>query len=413
MTQAEERLRDLLRDAVPEPVKDVRYEDVEALARRRRRARVASATVLALVVAGSAAWALGSARDHRAEVAITPTPTPTATAAPPAGTIAFNGIWLRVPKGWTVGSVPLCGFSPDRTVAVSTGAQLAVPCPMQPPPKVAPRTLLVDDLYGWDRALGWDGTRTTWHGQPAWISTQLYETVTEVQLTLPWLNAAVTATAPDRAAALRLLDSVVPHPDAADLGVPDRADAVEVTSFPAVNASGTLFRTHVTRAADVAVLLADLRSGAPVVGGAAACAPNTSYDSAVLTVRSAESFRTFDAVFGGCQQVAGGTGHAAHVGPQLRQDVVRLAKPVPPDNGRPGCEGGGGGVAPSAVGAPTREAALAQFLASHAGPTGYPQELSSWTEVDAGVYLSGYEQVDVAEIPSPGRGYWVEFASNC
>lgn len=416
MTRTEDRLRELLHDHTPEPARDVRFDAVAARVRRRRALRAGSAaTAAVLVLAGTAVLTFAHRHVPVAGPAVTATPTPSTSRIDGSGSrdVEFQGISVRVPAGWRVAGLPVCGFAPDRTVAVESGTRLVAACPMMLPPKVAPRTLSLNTLYGWQHTLGWDGTRTTWRGQPAFLSTSSNRGIAQAQLTLPWLNASVTATAATTAQARQLLDAVSVRV-AGGMEVPARADAVEVQWFPLVNTKDGTYRSHVTRPQDVAALLADLRSGDSVTGADAPCPANVDADSAVLTVRDGENFRTFAATFGGCGQVVGGTGRASTVGPSLRADVVRLARLVPPMQpaaGGTGCGSTGGYPVAQRVGASTARAAFLAFLATR--PAGFALDPAAWIEVDAGFFVDRYSEITIVKLFAPATGYGVEYTSNC
>jgi hypothetical protein len=191
--------------------------------------------------------------------------------------------------------------------------------------------------------------------------------------------------------------------------------ALSKCGFPASDVPGQTLRGHLTRPRDVAALLADLRAGGAVTDPAAACAPNGGAASAVLTVRSGETFRTFFAVFGACRLVTSNTGVAARTSSGLLADIQRLTPVVPPQTGvgvSGGCMSSGDGPPPAGPAqAPTRQAAVTAFLAGR--PAGYPAAPGSWYEVDAGIFVSGSAQIVVAPVPGTGRGYYVIFHTNC
>jgi hypothetical protein len=429
MTPTEDRLRDVLREVTPEPAVDVRYEGVAALVRQRRRTRSVMAgaiATVAVVLGGAGGFALlgtahraapeGRSATHLTTATSTPGPTPTSTAAGSGASVDFEGVSIRVPTGWSVGVAAWCGLTPDRTVALPQPFEFFASCAMSSDPVPVPRSLTLNRMVRWDSGFGWGGTATIWHGQPASVSTDVYLGATRAILALPWLNTAVESTASSRAEAMAQLGAVSIRLGTG-IGVPANADAVELESYPAPAVPGQTLRAHVTRPQDVAALLADLRAGGLVTDPAAACARNLTAASAVLTVRSGETFRTFFAVFGDCQLVTSNTGVAARTSNRLLADVDRLAAVFPPENGQVGspggCVSGGGAPPPSAPGvAPTtRQGALTAFLAGH--PVGYPAAPGAWYEVDSGVFISGYAQVVVGPVPGGGRGYYVVFQRNC
>lgn len=419
MTRAEEQLGDLLREIAPEPIRDVTYEAVAHRGRehrRRVRAAVAGSVALVVVVTGGA-FALGHGRGTTApNVANHPSPTPSGGTELPTDphSVVLNGIAVRIPTGWKQAFPGICGFPADRTVVSNDNNHAVASCPMQPPPTHAPSSITLSDLYGWAYALGWDGTRTTYHGQPAWVATSVDQGVHEATMVLPWLNGGVTTTAPTEAAALALLQTVEVGTQP-DLGVPADADSIWLQVFSATQLK--VSEVNVTSRVGVTTLLDDI-SGGVSVKASKACAGDAVGDSATLTVRSGTRFRTFVALFGTCGQVLSGSGHAVTVDSQLRQDIYLLlpksAPPAPPASG--GCDGfGGGGGADGTRAEPTPEAALAAYLATK--PAGYPLALRDWMEVAQGVFLARnhgeHAQVIVHPVVPASAGYAVDSASNC
>ena len=429
MTRTEDRLRALLREITPEPVADVRYQAVVDLVRERRKARstrMAAVAAVVVVLCGGGAVVVdramqpapaGGALRHASAVP-TPTPTP-ASIFPPnpisrsGSVVVFEGVSVRVPAGWSVGTTAMCGLTSDKTVGLPLPYEFVASCPMSNDPVPVPRSLTLQRMTTWDSPDGWGATSTIWHGQPASFAFDSYLGATRVYLALPWLNTVVESTAADRAQALAQLAAVTPRPGTG-LDVPVRADAIEVVSYTPAGIPGFTHRGHVTRPQDVAALLADLRGGVPVSASGAACPETATAETAVLTVRTGEAFRTFRSVLGTCDVVTSNTGFATKVGARLSQDVARLAVDPPPTSQEVagGCTSTGSVALPAgSVGAVTRQAVLGAFLAGR--PAGYPPDPQSWVEVDAGVFISGSAQVVAAPVGGSGRGYYLAFEMNC
>jgi hypothetical protein len=318
VTRTEERLRDLLQEVARDPV-DVSFEAVAARVRRRRRVALTAGLTAVVVLGAGVAVSVAALRggDGQPQGIIT-SPQPT-TSGPAHRSAVFHGIAYLMPAGWSVTKAH-CGF-PDHAVAEGVwtgscpGGEFGVPTP------TGVTLTAVIDPRG---AISWPGTRTLWQGQPAWLSHHTTHGVAAATLTLPWLNAVVTAYAPNAGRARALLDRVSVHP-AAGLSVPPAASSVFIQSLAGRDGDGQNRSTTVTSTTDVHELLADLQSLNPNVPAVSACNGSWWPDTALLTVRGADgATRTYAARFGGCEQVVAGTGNAAVTSTKLLVDIRHL-----------------------------------------------------------------------------------------
>jgi hypothetical protein len=312
MRSLEERLSELLRDSAP-MLQGVDFEAL-ALAARRRRRRALSVTGVAFVGVVLAAAVVGNVLlvGGRGGGAADP---------PPAKgrTLSYQGITFTLPAHWVVG-LPQCGPVADRTVVVGTWQGH---CPFYPHHTPTPTGVRLTPLYGPQFALLWQGRRTSWHGQPAWIRELTEGRVTTVALMLPWANAVVTAQSEDAATARSLVDLAEAKPTDG-LEVPGEATSVFVQSLAGRDGDGQQRNRSVTAPGDVRELLADLRELTPVTSPARACDGQWWPRTALLTVHSGAGERTFAARFDACGLVVSGTGTAARTSAALLGDVRRL-----------------------------------------------------------------------------------------
>lgn len=321
MRPVEQRLSDLLHQAAPNPA-GVSFADVQRRVRRRRERLLAAATSAAAVLLAGAVLTASALRHGDGREAVTG-PSPTPGTVPPHRTVAFQGIDFVLPNGWSL--VPLrCGPPSDQTVVVDDHTAGAM-CPYVSPPTPWPTSVTLSTVYGPQYALGWPGRRSQWQGQPAWLAEESAPAVTTVTLTLPWLNAVVTARSQDAAEARALLDQVSVHP-VAGWEPPEQASSVFIQSLAGRDGDGQGRRNAtITAATDVQGLLADLRSLSPVNSPEAACDGSWWPRTALLTVRATNgSTRTYAARFDRCGQVVAGTGGAAVASAQLLADIRRL-----------------------------------------------------------------------------------------
>lgn len=160
--------------------------------------------------------------------------------------VTFHGITFRLPAGWNVAQ-PRCGPPANDTVVrgVWTGS-----CPGGSgglPPTTA---VTLTTLYGRQFALGWAGRRTTWRGQPAWRSQQRSHGLDTTSLTLPWLNAAVTAQSGDPSLLPKLIAMASPHHPRAGLTVPAAASSVFIQSLAGTDGDHQQRNARITDPAD-------------------------------------------------------------------------------------------------------------------------------------------------------------------
>ncbi len=313
MASVEERLRDVLHQVAPDSP-GVAFDGVARRVRRRRSVTaVASAMATVLVAAGFAVAVTDRGGSGRERVVTNSGKAP--TASPRA--IHFQGIGYSLPAGWTRAR-PDCGSPAEHTVVVGF---FAARCPYSPQrPTTAVR---LTPIYGPQFALRWSGARTTWHGQPAWLSQETVHGLTTATLALPWLNAWVDAQSRDAATARALLDNVSVHVEP-HLDVPPDATSVFIQSLAGHDGDGQKRDVTVRNAPDVDRLLADLRSLAAVTTTGRACDGSWSPRTALLTLQGPYGSRTYAARFDRCGLVVAGTGSAATVSNSLLFDIRRL-----------------------------------------------------------------------------------------
>ena len=323
MTIQEDRLRHLLHQAAPEPTTTIDYETIGRKVRGRRRAKMLTSAVAIAAVAVLLPVGLTASQGGGRQT-VTATPAPDPTTAPRS--VTYQGVSIAPPAGWTTEQAS-CTQPAHRTVVIGTWIG---GCPQEPVTGVPAAALSVRALYGPlststgpQFALGWQGKRITWDGEPAWLLESTQQDVATAVLALPWANALVTARASESASARELLDRVsVRIGDG--LAVPATASSVTIESLAGPVSDGQQRRATVTNAADVARLLNDLRSLAPLRSAQQACDGSSLLDTAVLTVSWPGGQRAYAARFGQCAQVIAGTGNAAHTNANLLDDIRRL-----------------------------------------------------------------------------------------
>jgi hypothetical protein len=316
MTPVEERLSELMHQAAPA----ARPVNFETVARRVQRRRFASFSVVAAVLSAAiVAISLGVAGSPRTDVQrVTASPTASASVAERPRSVAFQGVNFALPKGWSA-APPAC-YPRDHTVVVGTWNY---DCPARLGRLQPVTSVNVTAVYGPQFALSWYGTQTVWHGQPAWQHELTKQGLTTVTLTLPWLNAAITAQSPSAALARSLIGRVsIRRRDGLD--VPAGASTIVIQSLAGRDGDGQSRDAIVRLRSDVARLLADLRSLPVVDASERACDGSWWPSTALLTVSSAAGDRTYAARFDECGLIVGGTGSAASVSTQLLADVRRL-----------------------------------------------------------------------------------------
>jgi hypothetical protein len=321
MTRAEEQLSELLHHATDDLAGEVSFE---AVARRARRHRwfAAGASAVAVAVLTAGAVIAGTAlTGHGQDPAAARTHNEQAPSR--HRLVAFEGVVFTLPGGWSTAR-PGCGWPPSKTLVINYQTGPGFICPVPLVPASLPTSVTLTTVYGPQYANGWTGRRTTWHGQPGWLSVQTKQGVTTFTLTLPWLNAAVAAESPDPARARALLGQLSIR-TGSGLEVPQDASSVFIQSLAGRDGDGQRRNATITGASDVRRVLADLRSLRPVQAPRAGCDGSWWPDTALVTVHASDgSARTYAAHFGSCGQVVAGTGAAATASGHLLADINRL-----------------------------------------------------------------------------------------
>jgi len=106
--------------------------------------------------------------------------------------------------------------------------------------------------------------------------------------------------------------------------VPAAAESVFVQSLAGRDGDDQQRNALIANSCAIARLLDDLRRAPVNVATTSACDDEWWPDTVTLTVLSVGAERTYAARFGTCNQVLGGTGHAAHATRDLRDDILRL-----------------------------------------------------------------------------------------
>ena len=313
----ESRIRELLSEAMTDAGRAVDLDLVANRVRARRRAKraVAGACVLGLAVVGVVIATAPSSTPRSDRLVTDPTPTQA-----PTQQVTVGGLTFPVPAGWTEAK-PLC-WPTDRTVVVGYWMRS---CPASPGGEPGVTAVRLAPDYGPQSYGGAQGTRFVWKGQPAWLAQDQTAGETTVRLTLPWLNATISAQSPDPAEARQLVETAEPHPQT-DLAVPSSAASVHLESFTGHDGDGQDRSRTITNPADVRRLLTDLRSLTVTDSPGEAC-DETIFEqqSVTITVHAAPDVeRTYRARFP-CGQVDGGTGVAGLIkNSTLLNDVRRL-----------------------------------------------------------------------------------------
>jgi hypothetical protein len=96
---------------------------------------------------------------------------PTATSnAGTVGAVLFNGIGVRLAPGWFVTAPVSCGAEREHSVTAYPSVPRAVACPDMLGRQNFVQAMQLSAIFGPWGSTGWSGRRTTWKGQPAWIS---------------------------------------------------------------------------------------------------------------------------------------------------------------------------------------------------------------------------------------------------
>lgn len=234
--------------------------------------------------------------------------------------ISFQGVLFSTPSDWHEAK-PGCGEPADKTVVLGVhGGSCPVPMGDAPPASWVHLTA----IYGQQFALGWEGSRTEWKGQTAWLNAESPTNGVTLRLSVPRLNVFIAVTAPTRGEADALLDRARPNLGK-DLGVSAAADSVLIQSFAGTDGDGQVRSATVTTPSEVQRLLDDLRRLKLADAGTPACDGAWWPNTATLSVRQKDGTeRTFAARFDECGQVVSGTGVAGVMSRELRDDVLRL-----------------------------------------------------------------------------------------
>jgi hypothetical protein len=262
---------------------------------------------------------------------------PSSTSAQPsqaANVVKLNGVAVTLPAGWHEADPTLCGPAEANTVTRYPKPMPVAPCPrLLGTQKDVPSIQLVAMFGPWG-ANASGGTRTTWDGQPAWV-TQATATgrtpapgSTEpltTALTLPWLNVTVVARVADAATMKQLLGHVSALPQS-DLAVPASASSMSV----GYASLGQQTRTSKSAAVITATLSA-LRE-LPAMSEPEACqAPTTLGPVAgavVVTFQTHTGQVSFLVNSAPCDQVTSGTGVAGKADDALRSALSQVPPPA-------------------------------------------------------------------------------------
>lgn len=315
----ENRLRQLMAEAMADVGQPVRLDLIAEHSSARRRATRIGATVAGLGVIGASVAILmaTTSKPTTARLLTDSTPPPTAIEQ-----VRVEGVSFPVPPGWAQ-APPAC-FARDRTVVVGfwTGS-----CPGRFGGGPVASTVRLAPYFAPQNYGGAQGVRFDWKGQPAWLHQEHQGGATVFTLTLPWLNATISSQSADPTTARQLLDTAVPHPQS-DLGVPATADSVLLQSFTGHDGDGQDRSRTITSPVEVNRLLTQLRS-LPVTTSEAQACDETVFDqqSVTITIRARPApDRTYRARFS-CGQVEGGTGVAALISNGSLLDNIRRLVP--------------------------------------------------------------------------------------
>jgi hypothetical protein len=276
-----------------------------------------SRLLLAILAVSVAATACGRAGASAPVAHSSPAPS-SSVAGVAERSIAFQGVTMTLPTGWTVAR-PECGQPATHTVVIGTWTGS---CPAQLPTQATTSVRLTSD-YGRQFALGWTGHRVTWHGQSAWLTQTTQHGLTSVTLTLPWLNTIIDTQSGDAADARSLLRQFAPRLKQG-LAVPTQASSVSIQSLAGVDGDHQHRDATITKPIEILRLLSDLKALSPIKSVSRACNGSWWPSTALLTVRAAGHSRTYAARFDSCGLVIGGTGSADRTSQRLHNDVERL-----------------------------------------------------------------------------------------
>ena len=235
-----------------------------------------------------------------------PVSSPTSRPSPSLPSVHVNGVTMTLPTGWSQARPWICDGPAAHTVTLYPQPQPHPSCPMTATRELGPAGPSVDlaAVFGPWGTIGWSGTLTSWHGQPAWIR----------QVSLNGSTRATGVTNADDVTTKDLLAQmiVVSQPS---LGVPDAATAMTVTDAHLRQAP-----TVVTSPDGIRLILDALRS-LPAVPSAQACSIpgglGLNPGARVITFTTTAGKVSLLLVRAPCSQVISGTGAAGAVGQAL------------------------------------------------------------------------------------------------
>ena len=264
--------------------------------------------------------------------------------------VALHGVSLTLPPGWSQGTPTLCGPVLEHTVTIYSGRPQAAACPSNIGQQKDVEAISLIEVFGAWGSLGWIGSRTTFDGQPAWITqqgpdgadvtpcpTDAAATVPcpptssgarelrTTTLALPWLNATVLVRGATSARTQELLQLVTVHAVPA-VAVPDSASSMSVAwaaDYVAVQTT--------TSQDDIDQTLTALR-GLPPMPVADACRTPAMFGpivgGKVVTFTQGAGSTTFLVADAPCSQVTAGTGAAIRASPALYEAIARVPLPA-------------------------------------------------------------------------------------
>lgn len=246
----------------------------------------------------------------------------------------LNGVAVTLPAGWYETAPTLCGPVAANSVTRYPKPMPVAHCPWSPGVhKDVPYIQLVAMFGPWG-AYGWGGTRTTWDGQPAWVTKETLTGRTPAPgstepltttLALPWLNMTVVVSGADAATTKRLLGHVSALQQT-DLAVPASASSMSV-GYASVGQQTRTLRS----AAVITETLSALRE-LPAMSEPGACqAPTTLGPVAgavVVTFQTPTGQVSFLVSSAPCDQVTSGTGVAGKADDALRSALSQVRPPL-------------------------------------------------------------------------------------
>ena len=258
-----------------------------------------------------------------------------ATAAQAANVVKLNDVAVTLPAGWHEAAPTLCSLAEANTVTSYPKPMPVASCPSPlGTQKDVPYIQLVAMFGPWG-AYGGGGTRTTWEGQPAWVTQQTLTGRTPAPgstepfttaLALPWLNVTVVVGAPDAATTKQLLGYVSALPQA-DLAVPASASSMSV-GYASLGQ-----RTRTSKSAAVITATLSALRELPTMSEPEACqAPPSprgpSAREVVVTLQTTTGQVSFLVSSSPCDQVTSGTGVAGKADDLLRTALLQVPPPA-------------------------------------------------------------------------------------